>query len=123
MYSIVAIGGSQYKVRAGDLIDVAKLDAEVGSTLEFDKVLTVEGEAPTLGTPYVEGASVSAKVLRHDKDKKILVLKRQPGKWQKKKGHRQHFTSLLITKLQDGQGKSAEIEKDSKLAKRFLESK
>jgi large subunit ribosomal protein L21 len=121
MYGIVEISGHQYKVQPGDLIDVQKLtQQEAGSTVELDKVLFVGGENTVVGTPTVSGAKVTAKVIRHDRDRKIVVFKRSPGKYQKKNGHRQPFTALLITEVNDGNGNVAKIDSNSKEAKKYL---
>lgn len=105
MYGVVEIAGHQYKVKAGDLIDVEKLNAEEGKTLEFDQVFFVGGDQPQVGMPTVKGAKVKAQVLRQGKSRKILVFKRRPGLYQKKRGHRQNFTALFITEVDNGSGK------------------
>jgi large subunit ribosomal protein L21 len=120
MYGVVEIGGHQYRVAPGSLLDVEKLTAEEGSTVDFDQVLFIGGDKPLVGAPTISGAKITAKVIKHDRDRKILVFKRRPGLWQKKKGHRQHFTSLVITEVSDGQGNSAKIDKNSEEAKKFL---
>lgn len=120
MYSVVEISGHQYKVSAGDLIDVQKLTAEEGSNVDFDQVFFVGGETPVVGFPTVDGAKVSAKVIRHDKAKKVLVFKRKPGMYQKRMGHRQQYTALLITEVTDGKGNSDKIESGSDRAKKYL---
>ena len=118
MYGVVEIGGHQYKVQAGDLLDVEKMPAlEEGSTVELDKVLFVGGDNPLVGSPMVEGAKVTAKVVRHDRDRKKIVFTRKPGLYQKKKGHRQHFTFLAITEINDGHGNVVKADKDSKAQK------
>lgn len=115
MYGVVEIGGHQYKVQAGDILDVEKLPtAQEGSTIELDKVLFVGGDKPVVGGPTVEGAKVTAKVVRHDRDRKQIVFVRKPGLYQKKRGHRQEYTFLVITEINDGQGNVAKIDKDSK---------
>ena len=120
MYSILRLGNHQYRVRPGEVIDVEKLDSPVGNDLTFDQVLFVGGDNPVVGAPLVQGASVKARVIRQAKDRKILVFKRRPGLWDKKRGHRQNFTSLLITEISDGSGGSAAIDKKSKLAEKHL---
>lgn len=102
MYGIVEISGHQYKVKARDIIDVQKLEAEAGSTVEFDKVLFVGGENPQVGTPVVTGAKVVAEVIKHARSRKVVVFVRKPGLYQKKKGHRQHYTSLKINSVNLG---------------------
>lgn len=120
MYGVVEISGHQYRVQAGDVLDVQKLTDEAGKTIELDKVLFVGGDNAVVGTPVVNGAKVVAKVLRHDRARKVIVFKRKPGAYRRKNGHRQHYTSLLITEIQDGQGNTAKIESDSKNAKKYL---
>jgi len=120
MYGVVEIKGHQYLVRAGDVIDVDKLTDETGSDVSFDSVLFVGGKNPVVGKPVVSGAKISAKVVKQDKSRKIIVFKRRPGQYQKKRGHRTHYTSLLITEIVDGQGNSEKIDAKSKNAQRFL---
>ncbi|EQC44682.1 50S ribosomal protein L21 [Bacteriovorax sp. Seq25_V] len=99
MYGIVEISGHQYRVEAGMTIDVEKLHQEAGTTIELDKVLFVGGEKATVGTPVVAGAKVVAEVVRHDKSRKIIVFKRKPGRYKRKNGHRQEFTTLKIKEI------------------------
>jgi large subunit ribosomal protein L21 len=99
MYGVVEIKGHQYRVQAGDIIDVQKMDAEVGSTVELDSVLFVGGDSPKVGTPVVDGAKVVAEVVRQARSRKVIVLKRKPGKYQTKNGHRQHYTALKIKEI------------------------
>ncbi len=97
MYGVVEIQGHQYRVSEGDVVDVQKLDAEVGATVELDKVLFIGGDAPKVGTPVVEGAKITAEVIRQARSRKVIVLKRKPGTYRTKNGHRQHYTALKIT--------------------------
>jgi len=101
VYAIIETGGKQYKVSEGDVVFVEKLDVEEGSEYVFDKVLAVSaGDSVSFGTPYVEGASVKAKVLAHGKDKKIIVFKFKPKKnYRRKQGHRQPHTKVQIEKI------------------------
>jgi len=119
MYAVVEIGGHQYKVKAGDLIDVQKLDGEAGSTIELDKVLFIGGDKPTVGLPMVDGAKVTAKLIKHDRSRKQLVFVRKPGMYKRKNGHRQHYTALLITEI-NGAGSSDKIDPKSKNAEKYL---
>lgn len=114
MYTVVEIKGHQYKLSAGDLIDVERIEAEVGSTVTFDQVLLVGGTKTLVGAPVVGGAKVTAKVVKQGRTRKILVLKRKPGAYRKKNGHRQCFTGLLITEINDGQGGVAKAEAKAK---------
>jgi large subunit ribosomal protein L21 len=97
MYSVVEVKGHQYKVSEGDIIDVQKMDAEVGSSIEIERVLFIGGDTPKIGTPVVAGAKVTAEVIRQARSRKVIVLKRKPGKYVKKNGHRQYYTALKIT--------------------------
>ena len=101
MYAVVRTGGKQYKVSPGDMIKVEKLDTPAGENLELtDVLLTVDDENAKVGKPNVEGASVSAKVIRHDKGPKIKVFKYKSKKnYRKTKGHRQEFSLLKIESI------------------------
>lgn len=94
MLSIIESGGKQYLVSKGDKIQVEKLVAEAGTTITFDKVLFQDG---TVGKPLVAGATVTAKVLKQGRAKKVHVLKYRPkSKYRRKIGARQHFTEVEI---------------------------
>ena len=99
MYAIIETGGKQYKVSEGDVIFVEKLNVEEGAEITFDKVLMAgEGDAVKVGTPVVEGATVTAKALKNGKGKKGVVFKMKRKKNErKKKGHRQPYTKVEIT--------------------------
>ncbi|TAA69187.1 50S ribosomal protein L21 [Planococcus salinarum] len=97
MYAIIETGGKQIKVEAGQEIYVEKLNGEAGDTITFDKVLFVGGDDAKVGVPFVEGATVTAKVEKHGKQKKITVFKYKAKKnYRKKQGHRQPYTKLTI---------------------------
>ena len=97
MYAIIETGGKQIRVEVGSRIYVEKLEAEVGSTLTLDKVLLVGGNSVKVGAPYVEGASVTAKVEKQGKSKKIRVFKyKAKANEHKTIGHRQPYTCLVI---------------------------
>lgn len=98
MYAIVEIAGQQLKVKKGDNLFVHRLDYEVGSEVKFDKVLLVDNNGDIkVGTPSVENAVVSAKVVEHVKDDKVLVFKKKRRKGYKKlKGHRQQLSEIEI---------------------------
>ena len=97
MYAIIETGGKQIRVEVGSRIYVEKLEAEVGSTLTLDKVLLVGGKSVKVGAPYVEGATVSAKVEKQGKSKKIRVFKyKAKANEHKTIGHRQPYTCLVI---------------------------
>ena len=102
MFAIIETGGKQYKVNEGDIIFIEKLDAAEGENVTFDKVLAVSADnGLKVGTPTVEGAKVSAKVLRNGKAKKIYVMKYKAKKNEKKKlGHRQPYTKVQIAAIE-----------------------
>ena len=101
MYAIIETGGKQYKVQAGDQIRVEKLNVEDGGAVVFDKVLVVnDGEAVSVGTPCVEGATVGATVVENGKGKKVIIFKYKAKKdYRKKQGHRQPYTLVEITSV------------------------
>ncbi|KGF10713.1 50S ribosomal protein L21 [Urinicoccus massiliensis] len=97
MYAVIETGGKQYKVQEGDKLRVEKLDAQVGDTVTFDKVLFLGGDDVKVGRPYVEGAKVEAKVLEQNKAKKVIVYKFKAKKnYRNKRGHRQPYTFIEI---------------------------
>jgi large subunit ribosomal protein L21 len=107
MYAVIKTGGKQYRVQAGDLLVVEKLDGEPGAKIAFDKVLMIgEGAAVTLGEPTVAGASVSATLVETRKGEKIKVFKkiRRQG-YRRTRGHRQFQSVLRVTGIA-GAGKS-----------------
>lgn len=99
MYAIIKTGGKQYKVEAGDTLFIEKLDAEADSDVTFDEVLAIGGDdGIKVGSPTVNGATVSAKVIKNGKGKKITVMTYKPKKNEKRKmGHRQPYTKVEIT--------------------------
>ena len=100
MYAIIATGGKQYKVAEGDIIKIEKLGVEAGETVTFDKVLAVNNGELSIGCPTVEGATVTATVVKEGKGKKVIVYKykRKTG-YHKKNGHRQLYTQVKIDKI------------------------
>ena len=104
MYAIIQTGGKQYRVEAGDVLDV-ELDASgEGDSIEFEEVLLVgEGESVRIGAPFVENARVSASLLDDVRGPKLLVFKKKRRKGYKKlAGHRQNLLRVRIDEIQDG---------------------
>ncbi len=100
MYAIIKTGGKQYKVEPGKFVDVEKLDAEVGAEVTFEALMVVDGESVKVGTPVVDGVKVTGKVLKQDKQKKIVVFKYKSKKdYRKKQGHRQPYTRVEIVSI------------------------
>lgn len=101
MYAIIVTGGKQYKVEAGEAVFIEKLDVEAGDEVTFDKVTAVgKDDGIVVGAPYVEGATVTAKVEKNGKGKKVTVFTYKSKKNEKrKKGHRQPYTKVEITAI------------------------
>lgn len=101
MYAVLKTGGKQYKVENGDLIDVEKLDGEVGATLELTEVLMTGGNGdPEVGTPLLDGKTVTAKIISQGKGEKIIIMKHRRRKDSRvKNGHRQLLTTLEIVSV------------------------
>lgn len=99
MYAVIETGGKQYRVQPGDVIYVEKLAAEADAEVTFDKVVAVAADDGfKAGKPYVAGASVTAKVLKTGKGRKVTVFTYKPKKNEKRKmGHRQPYTKVEIT--------------------------
>ena len=102
MYAVIATGGKQYRVSEGDVIFVEKLAGEVDESLVFNDVLTVVNDGDVkIGAPFLDGAKVTAKVLKQGKDKKILVYKyKSKANYRRRQGHRQPYTKVSIEKIE-----------------------
>jgi large subunit ribosomal protein L21 len=111
MYAVVATGGKQYRVEAGSELIVERLTAEPGAPITFDRILLVgDGEAVTVGTPTVDGASVSGTVIGEELGPKLIVFKfKQKVKYRRTNGHRQHLTRVRIDEISAG-GKRSKAE-------------
>jgi large subunit ribosomal protein L21 len=100
MYALVEFKGKQYKAEKGALLKVDKIDAEPGTAVNIDTVLLVSGDSVSVGSPYIEGAKVSATVESHGKDDKIIVFKYKPKKdYRRKQGHRQQYSIIKIGEI------------------------
>ena len=116
-FAIIETGGKQYKVSASKILEIEKIDAEVGKTLKFKNVLLLNDDKNTeVGNPNIQGASVEAKLLENVKDRTVLVFhKRRRKHSRKKNGHRQRHSKIQITKILSKDGKliaAAEISTD-----------
>ena len=99
MYAIVETGGKQYKVSENDLINVEKLEANVGDKVNLNVLMVVDGEKVKAGND-VKDAKVVAEVMEHGKDKKIVVFKYKAKKnYRRTQGHRQPYTTLKIVSV------------------------
>lgn len=101
MYAIIETGGKQVKVEVGSEIFVEKLNVAEGETVTFDKVVFLANESTKIGTPYVDGAVVKAKVQKQGKGKKITIFKykAKDGSTRRKQGHRQPYTKLVVEEI------------------------
>ena len=102
MYAVIKTGGKQYKVNEGETLEVEKLDAEPGKSVELEVLLIADEEAGTVKIckPTVSGASVSAKVVEHGRAPKIRIIKYKPkSRYKRAAGHRQPFTSIQVEKI------------------------
>jgi large subunit ribosomal protein L21 len=99
MYAVIKTGGKQYRVAVGEKLKIEQIPAEVGSQITLDQVMLVgSGDAVTVGTPLVKGASVAATVLAQARHDKVRIFKlRRRKHYKKSQGHRQHFTEILIS--------------------------
>ena len=100
MYAVIRSGGKQYKVTQGERVRLDLINAEQGAVVNFDVLAFNDGTSLVLGTPLVDSAKVSGKVVTHGRAKKIIVAtyKRRKG-YHKKRGHRQDFTEVLIDNI------------------------
>ena len=117
MYAVIHTGGKQYKVKKGDAVQVELLPLELGATTNFSEVLLVGGldGGAKIGQPFVVCASVSAEVVAIEKGPKIIIYKKKPSKQNDKKtGHRQPYTRLLITTIDNGSGEKDVLSVDEK---------
>ena len=111
MYAVVSSGGKQYRVEPGSMLTVERVSDAAGSTITFDRVLLVaDGETVTVGTPIVDGASVSGTVIGEARGPKIIVFKfKQKVKYRRRTGHRQHLTEVRIDSIKaNGRTETAE---------------
>ncbi len=107
-YAVIKTGGKQYRVVADDILEIEKIAGDAGSTVSFDEVMMIGGDgAPIVGSPMVEGASVSAEVIEQKRGRKIIVFKKTRRKnYRRKNGHRQELTKVKILEVL-GKGQTA----------------
>lgn len=101
MYAVIKTGGKQHKVAEGEILKVEKLKASEGEPVDITDVLLIEKDGEvTLGSPFIEGAKVTAKILRHGKEDKVTIIKMKRRKdYRKKQGHRQNFSEIQIEQI------------------------
>jgi len=101
MYAVIETGGQQFRVQEGDLVKIEKIEGGIGEQVELDKVLLIRSEQDVkVGRPYVEGDKVIGEIIDQNRDKKVVVFKfKRRRAYQKKRGHRQHFTAVKIARI------------------------
>ncbi len=123
IYAVMETGGKQYRVSPGDIVQVEKLEGDVGSSLKLDRVLFVskptgDSSQVWLGKPLLSGASVQAEIVGQGRGEKILIIKMKRRKqYRRTQGHRQFYTQLLVTSVDNGAGEKAALDEASKKAK------
>ena len=122
-FAIIETGGKQYKVSASKILEVEKLDAEIGKTIKFKNVLLLNDDKNTeVGSPNIDGATVEAMLLDNVKDRTVLIFhKRRRKHSRKKNGHRQRHSKIQITKILSKDGKVIDEAKISE--KKTIEKK
>ncbi len=104
MYAVIRTGGKQYRVSPDDVLEIEKIEAAEGSVVELPEVLLIgkDGGEPQVGTPVIEGARVAAEVLEQGRGDKIIVFKKKRRKnYRRKRGHRQHLTTIRVLEVLD----------------------
>ena len=100
MHAIIVTGGKQYRVTAGSIIEVEKLEGNVGDIVKIDQILGLSGDKNVVGSPLVSGALVEAQILEQGKADKVLIFKKKRRhNYRRKNGHRQRFTALHILSI------------------------
>jgi large subunit ribosomal protein L21 len=124
-FAIIETGGKQYKVSASKILEIEKLDAEIGKTIQFKNVLLLNHDEKTeVGNPKIEGAIVEAKLIDVVKDRTILIFhKRRRKHSRKKNGHRQRHSKIQITKILSKDGKIIAEAKASEDKKKVINKK
>jgi large subunit ribosomal protein L21 len=104
MNAVIKTGGKQYRVTAGDKLNIETLAGDVGAEIQFDQVLMItDGDEIAVGAPFVEGAKVTATVVEHGRGEKLRIVKfRRRKHYQRTMGHRQNYTRVEITDVQKG---------------------
>jgi large subunit ribosomal protein L21 len=106
MFAVIKTGGKQYRVAEDQVLEVAKIEEEAGTIVQFGEVLMLGGDQPQVGSPMVSGASVAAEVLHHGRGPKVIAFKKRRRKnSRRKRGHRQDITTVRITEILTGGAK------------------
>lgn len=123
MYAVIETGGKQYRVQAGEVFQIEKLEGDVGSSVKFDQVLfwsqaNAESSDIAIGKPYLTGAQVQGEIVGQGRGDKILIIKMKRRKqYRRTQGHRQFYTQVLVTDIDCGAGKKVTLTAEDKTAK------
>lgn len=110
MYAVIETGGKQYRVQPGQIVQVEKLDGEIGASVQFEQILFAskpEGDNSKvwIGKPYLAGASVQGEIVGQGRGEKLLIVKMKRRKqYRRTQGHRQSYTQLIVTSVDNGTG-------------------
>ena len=108
MFAVIKTGGRQYRVVPNDVLEIGKIEGEVGTIVQLGEVLVVGGDTPVLGAPTVAGASVAAEVLDHKRGPKVIAFKKRRRKnSRRKRGYRDEITVIRITEVLTDNAKSS----------------
>ena len=100
MFAVIKTGGRQYRVVPDDVLEIGKIEGQVGTIVQLGEVLVLGGETPVLGAPTVPGASVAAEVLQHKRGARVVAFKKRRRKnSRRKRGYRDELTVLRITEI------------------------
>jgi large subunit ribosomal protein L21 len=120
MYAIIETGGKQYRVQPGEIIQIEKLEGESGASVSFSQVLMTskpgsENSEISLGKPYLAGAVVQGEIVGQGRGDKILIVKMKRRKqYRRTQGHRQNYTQVLVTSVDNGAGAKAALSAEEK---------
>lgn len=126
MFAVIKTGGKQYRVSEDDVFVVEKLAGEAGDTIQFDEVLMIgeDGKAPTVGSPLLDKASVTAELVRQTRGEKVIIFKkRRRQNSRRKNGHRQDLTLVKITGISASGAKKAPAKKAAAAPKKAAAKK
>lgn len=101
MFAVIKTGGKQYTVKEGDIFNIEKINADTGSKYSLEEVLLIsDNDKPTVGSPFIKGASVEVEVVAHGKADRVYIFKKKRRKdYRKRQGHRQQFTKVKVLKI------------------------
>ena len=122
MYAVIETGGKQYRIQKGEVIEIEKIPGELGSSLDFSNVLMCSDPSQEssiwLGKPYLNNALVKAEIVGQGRGKKILIMKyKRKKQYKRTQGHRQYLTQVLVTDIDNGDGKKATLSQEEKSLK------